>query len=204
MTGDRARPPPDPDELLLTNGHLDTPIDLAAVQSDDALLSQLGPAGILPGDDDAELVRVLLAWRREVETEPMGPLVDTDTAQAVITAARQPRPRHPVLGPVAAAGAVLAIAFAGLGLASQRELPGDRLWPLTQVLYRDYADSVRAAITVRAELDTARVALLGGDTTAAGAALDRAGPLLVSVDPAQGHDQLTAEYAALRAGRTDR
>lgn len=52
-------------------GALVVPVDLAAVQVDDALLDLLGSgARLISGDD--ELARVLIAWRREVLDEPVG------------------------------------------------------------------------------------------------------------------------------------
>src|ERR1700759_2741496 len=77
--------------LDTTAFEVDTPVDLAAVQADDALLSMLGRGvGSIPaGSTDAELARVLTAWRREVDAEPFGDLVAPDTAPTMITAARR-------------------------------------------------------------------------------------------------------------------
>jgi len=50
----------------------------AAVQADDALLD--AP----PEDSDSRLVQALVAWRREVDAEPIGQLVDVDTALALM------------------------------------------------------------------------------------------------------------------------
>ena len=46
-----------------------TPVDLAAVQADDALLNALGRTDVVRDDTDAELARVLVAWRRDIDTE---------------------------------------------------------------------------------------------------------------------------------------
>jgi hypothetical protein len=69
----------------------ETPVDLVAVQADDALLDLLG--GHEPGRslDDAVLARVLMAWRRDGAMEPAGELVDVDTAVRVVQAVRSPR-----------------------------------------------------------------------------------------------------------------
>lgn len=65
----------------------ETPVDLAAVQADDALLDMLGAGQ--PGDEvDRELARVLVVWRRDVDAEPVGEMVDTGTALAVISSGR--------------------------------------------------------------------------------------------------------------------
>jgi len=57
--------------------------DLAAVQADDALLDELG---IDPTSSDADVARVLLAWRRDVDAESIPTLVDVDTALALVRA----------------------------------------------------------------------------------------------------------------------
>ena len=102
------------------------PADLGAVQADDVLLDFLG-SGATPGDASDDLARVLAAWRREVHAEPIRELVDTTTALAVIRAACQPAPRrNPVFGSIAAAAAVLVIAFTGVGLVAKQAQPGDQ------------------------------------------------------------------------------
>ena len=57
--------------------------DFAAVQADDALLDELG---IDPTSSDADVARVLLAWRRDVDAESIPTLVDVDTALALVRA----------------------------------------------------------------------------------------------------------------------
>ncbi len=65
------------------SGPLDLPADLAAVQADDALLDALGDD---PTPSDADVARVLLAWRRDVDAESIPTLVDVDTALALVRA----------------------------------------------------------------------------------------------------------------------
>lgn len=175
------------------NEPVDTPLDLAAVQADDALLDMLSSAGPAPGDADAELARVLLAWRANVETEPIPELVSTDAALTVIAGARR-RPaarRHPVLGPVAAAAAVLVITFFGVSLGAKSAEPGDQLWPLTKVLYSDYARSVQAAVDVQDKLDKARSALQQRRPEQARELLDSAQQQLGAVDDSEREAELT-------------
>lgn len=104
---------------------------LAAVQSDDALLDMLGSAVVVTDD---ELSRVLYAWRRDVDAEPIGVLVALDTAVAVIEA-NKPAQRLRPFGAVTAVFAVLIIAFCALCLAAVDAHPGEWLWPLHQFLY---------------------------------------------------------------------
>jgi hypothetical protein len=174
------------------------PADLAAVQADDTLLDLLG-SGCLPGDDSDELTRVLAAWRREVHATPVRELVDTNTALGVIRAAAR-RPvgrRNPVFGSMAAAAAVLVIAFAGVGLVAKQAQPGDQLWGVTQVLYSDYARSVETAATVRTELNDARTALQENKPERAKASLQRVRQQLPVIGDTEGRAGLTTEHRAL-------
>ncbi|MGH3910112.1 MAG: anti-sigma-D factor RsdA [Pseudonocardiaceae bacterium] len=179
----------------------ETPVDLAAVQADDALLDMLAGAEVARGDADAELAQVLVAWRRDVDTEPIGAeLVDTDTAVAAIRAGRKPAARrHPVLGPVAAAAAVLVIAFSGVGLVAKSAEPGDQLFGLTKVLYSDYARSVETAQRVDTELEVIEKELAEGKTSPAQAkeSLERVQQQLAVIAEAEGHTRLAAKHDLL-------
>ena len=182
-----------------TNGDPhEMPVDLAAVQADDALLDLIGRAGHTPSDTDDELTRVLAAWRREVHTEPFAELVDTNTALEMIRAVRQPVPRgNPVFSSIAAAAAVLVIAFSAVGLVAKSAQPGDHLWPVTQVLYGDYARSVETAAAVRTELNEAKTALSEGNPERARASLQRVQKQLPVIGEAEGRTDLTARHRQL-------
>jgi len=152
---DRERPDrqsdPEPQPFLtdLTASEAEFAADLSAVQADDALLDALGGSdpGIADGLGEQELNELLLAWRRDIDSEPLAELVDLDTAVTTVKTAAlaqrhgQRARRHRFLVPVAAAAAVLAIAFTGTGLAARDAQPGDTLWGLTKVLYADHARS---------------------------------------------------------------
>ena len=174
------------------------PVDLAAVQADDALLDLIGRGGHAPADADEELTRVLVAWRHEVHAEPFGELVDTNRALEVIHSACQPvRGRNPLFGSIAVAAAVLVIAFSSVGLVAKAAQPGDPLWGVTQVLYRDYARSVETAAVVRTELNEARTALKAGDPDRARASLQRVQTQLPTIGEGEGRTDLTARHRQL-------
>jgi hypothetical protein len=174
------------------------PVDLAAVQADDALLDLIGQAECPPTDADDELTRVLAAWRREVRATPFAELVDTNTAVAVIRAAGRPAPRrNPVFGSIAAAVAALVIGFSAVGLVAKSAQPGDRLWGVTQVLYSDYARSVETAAAVRTELNEAKTALKEGNPERARASLQRVQKQLPVIGEAEGRTDLTARHRQL-------
>lgn len=80
------------------------PADLVAVQADDAMLDALR-LGVIAGDDP--VVGALIGWRGEVDSEPMHPLLDTDTAQAIILRVRRsPRRRSCMMGLVILGGVI--------------------------------------------------------------------------------------------------
>lgn len=195
----------DSDDALdhLTVDEFDEPIsstdlDLAALRSDDALLTALGNANSSGAATEPELNALLLSWRRDVDDEPMPMLVDTETAMHTIFAAKHRNRRRPrYLVPLASAAAVLVIVFTGVGLAARDAQPGDALWGLTQVLYADHARSILAADTVRTELSHASAALHEGHYSAARTALAQAQQTLPSVNNEDGQAVLQAQQQNL-------
>jgi hypothetical protein len=184
----------------------DEAIDLALVHADDEYLDLLGGAklddrdGILGEFGDAQLTELLMTWRRDVDAEPMGDLVDQKLATVTVHAARMRKKRRPrMLVPIAAAAAVLAIAFAGVGLAARGAQPGDTLWALTKVLYAEHARSVEAAQAVKADLREAQVALTEGNVAEAKSKLEDAHAALPTVSSEDGKTDLEAQHASLVA-----
>ena len=187
--------------------------DLAMVHADDEFLDRLGGLNLrldagdldseladLDGFGDDQLSELLLSWRRDVESEPVGELVEPKLAAMTVQAARIRRKRRPrLLVPVAAAAAVLAISFAGMGLAARDAQPGDTLWALTKVLYADHARSVEAAEAVKADLREAKVALTEGDVAEAKSKLEDAHAQLPTVTPEDGKSDLEEQHASLVA-----
>lgn len=184
----------------------DEAIDLALVHADDEYLDMLAGVALdsrdapLDGFGDDQLTELLMTWRREVDAEPIGDVVDTKLATVTVHAARMQRKRRPrLLVPIAAAAAVLAIAFAGIGLAARDAQPGDTLWALTKVLYADHARSVEAAQAVKDDLREAKAALTEGDIDVAKSKLDDAHAALPTVLPDDGRNELKAEHESLMA-----
>lgn len=168
--------------------------DLAAIAADDALLDALGgadPAVSGPLAED-KLNALLLAWRRDVDAHPIGEVVDIQAAAHAISVGQRPAHRSRLLVPLASAAAVLAIAFAAVGVAAHAAKPGDALWGLTRVLYADHANSVEAAASVRSELDKATIALQSGRIADAQTALAKANAVLPSVAVEDGRPALHA------------
>ncbi len=191
------------DPLDAVNGFdlgADVPVDLGAVRADDALLDALG--GGNPDLNSAlaghELSALLLSWRRDVDSEPFGELVDTETAaQTVLDARRAGRRRPRLLVPLATAAAVLAIAFTGVSLAARDARPGDALWGLTQMLYTDHAHSIEAVVAVESDLNAARSALSQGRIGDARSALANAQSSLPLVSTEDGRSDLSKTHQSL-------
>ncbi|TDV41345.1 anti-sigma-D factor RsdA [Actinophytocola oryzae] len=185
----------------------DEAIDLALVHADDEYLDMLAGVGLddqdrgLGGFGDDQLTELLIAWRRDVDAAPIDEgLVDTKLATVTVHAARMRRKSRPrLLVPVAAAAAVLAIAFAGFGMAARDAQPGDTLWALTKVLYADHARSVEAAQAVKDDLREAKAALTEGNIDVAKSKLEDAHAALPTVLPDDGKNDLLAQHASLMA-----
>jgi anti-sigma-D factor RsdA-like protein len=181
--------------------------DLSAVQADDALLDALGGSdpALADGLGDQELNALLVAWRRDIDSEPLAELVDVDTAvRTVSTAVLAKRHsssgrRRRLLVPVAVAAAVLAIAFTGTGLAARSAEPGDTLWGLAKVLYSDHTRSVEAAANAKLDLEKANLALAGGNLDAARQALQDAQAALSQVSDEDNRNQLMEQHRQLAA-----
>ncbi|GAA1023119.1 MULTISPECIES: anti-sigma-D factor RsdA [Amycolatopsis] len=181
--------------------------DLTAIQADDALLDALGgtdPA-VADGLGDQELNALLLAWRRDIDSEPLAELVDVDTAVTTVRTATLARKyqsrgrRRRYLVPVAAACAAAAIAFTGTGLAARDAQPGDTLWGLTKVLYADHARSVEAAAAAKLDLEKANLALADNRLADARRALADAQAALTQVTDADNRNQLLQQHRELAA-----
>jgi hypothetical protein len=104
-----------------------------------------------------------------------------------------------LLVPLAAAAAVLSIAFTGVSVVAMHARPGDTLWPLATVLYSDHARSVKAAASAQYELNTASSAMRAGRVSDARAALQRASEALGKVSVEDGLSELAAKHDTLRA-----
>lgn len=182
----------------------DEAIDLALVHADDEYLDMLSGARLDDGEldeiGDDQLSRLLMSWRQDVDSEPIDELVDTKLATVTVHAARMQRKRRPrLLVPIAAAAAVLAIAFAGVGLAARDAQPGDTLWALTKVLYAEHARSIEAAQAVKNDLREAKAALTEGNIEVAKSKLEAAHEMLPTVLPDDGQSDLVDEHASLLA-----
>lgn len=200
----------EPDDVFgsgLSSSEAEFAADLSAVQADDALLDALGGSdpALADGLGDQELNALLVAWRRDIDSEPLAELVDVDTAVRTVTTAGLAKQhassgrRRRLLVPIAVAAAVLAIAFTGTGLAARSAEPGDTLWGLAKVLYSDHTRSVEAAANAKLDLEKANLAIAGGNLDAAREALDAAQAALSQVSDEDNKGQLMEQHRQLAA-----
>ncbi|GAC48690.1 anti-sigma-D factor RsdA [Gordonia aichiensis] len=155
------------------------PVDISAVQFDDAFIDALSHDVPTPTRDDAEyeLAGLLSAWRHEslADPLPLGPSV-ADVENAI--AAERPRAKTRTvvrtLRIVAGAAAVAVVAAAGLTVMSQGSEPGDPLWNVKKVVFAEAASETQAAYDVRTNLEKAEAELAAGNTPAAESLISRA------------------------------
>lgn len=198
-----VHPFPEPHERVDRMGHNlrepDEPIDLAAVQADDELISALStgmavPAGRTYHADD-QVVALLSAWRAEVVADPIPDLLDVDTAVAAVRAGSSAKRRTPSakarhLAPAAAAAALLVLVGGGVSIGSATAQPDSALWPVSEMLFSERAASVQAAVRVSTKIESAKQALNEGEPDVAVAELAQARQDLGAVRPQEGQVQL--------------
>jgi hypothetical protein len=193
------------DPLAAEAAEAGEPVDMAQVRADDAFIETLTNAANTANANraadplDERMASLLLSWRDEVGSKPAGPVIDLETAMAAIRNAPRPQAGRQLFGPLAAAAAVLVIAFTGIGLAARDAVPGTPLFGVTKILYSDKAKSVEAAVAVRSKLDAASQALSSGRVDEAQAAMIQVQKELPGVAPEDGKGDLVAKYDQLNA-----
>jgi hypothetical protein len=161
----------------LSRDEFGEPADVFAVTRDDELLDWLGALDLdaepapPPAQDpaDAELIEMLLAWRRSVTTN-----ASELAPQPPPRGADAPGRRHAGrLRRVPVMSAVLAVLMVcvGLGVTVQDASPGDPLWGVSKALNSGRAASIESTAQTRRYLDVAHTELVLGHHAAAAAAL---------------------------------
>jgi hypothetical protein len=190
--------------------------DIVDVHADDALLDALGrhpwsargrrrdtnPAArseqvpdvvrerLFDHPDDRRLLDLFVTWRSGLERLPQPAPPCPEQAAAVISASARRRTLNSMIG-VAAAICALLVGSAAIGARTAH--PGDVLWPVTQALWSDRADSVVAGNTARQALGQARTALGAGLTSEARSQLDIVSTALPKVAERDGHRVIEAD-----------
>lgn len=169
------------------------------MHDDDRLLDRLGAGrGALftvDGHHGADqTTRLLAAWRREMQPAALPRPIAVGVADRALRRASGRGSLRPMLAVVAAI-TLLLMAAATIGARTAR--PGDTLWPLTQVMWHDRADSVLAGEAARQSLNRARAALADGDAGQAIVALTAAAANMGKVQDLDGRTELKAVYNEL-------
>jgi hypothetical protein len=155
--------------------------DLTRLAEDDRLLDALGRGERPDGDD--QVATLLGEWRAALpETCPMP--------------VRPPRRR--IRRSLVAAALVL-IAGGGVAAAAEDAEPDSPLWPVTQVLYGDLADSRAARHATDEAVRVATTEIESGHYDRATELLDRADALVAEVDEPATAEHLRNRIAAVRA-----
>jgi hypothetical protein len=193
-------------------------VDLAAVIGDDALLDALGrhrraaqsspgstpvaaslaggkidgprPTPLSPHPAEPELTDLFATWRAAIDADPVP---EPPSVDSVVLALRQQSRRRSLRPMLGVAVAICALLVGSTAIGSRTARPGDMLWPVTQVLWSDRADSVVAGDTTRVALGQARMALDAGLTGEARSALVVASTVLPRVAERDGHQNLKAD-----------
>ena len=138
---------------------------------------------------DRRLVEALLSWRREIESDPVVPAAPDPVPGAEMDSAagcaRRRGFRVPLVSVLAAAVVIIFTAVAAYGAA-----PDEALFTVTEVLYSQHAESVRAAHDVGVAQTEARAAMAAGRPHDADAALHAAASLMPRVQGQDGQTEL--------------
>ncbi|MDV2474768.1 anti-sigma-D factor RsdA [Rhodococcus zopfii] len=164
-----------------------TPVDIAAVRRDDALIDAISGDGPVTteSDEEYELATLLAGWRAEILAEPLpaGPELDEIVAavnreigarDAMANSRTRSRTQLRLLRPIAGAAALVAVAVGGAAAVSYGAEPGDPLWGVKEVVFSEQAQSTVARIDTTSSLEQAERAIAVGDTAVAKELLESA------------------------------
>ncbi|WP_068154362.1 anti-sigma-D factor RsdA [Rhodococcus phenolicus] len=157
-----------------------TPVDIAAVRRDDALIDAISGDGPVTteSDEEYELATLLAGWRAEILAEPLpaGPELDEIVAavnreigarDALTNSRTRSRTQLRLLRPIAGAAALVAVAVGTAAAVSYSAEPGDPLWGVKEVVFSEQAQSTVARIDTTSSLEQAERAIAAGDTAGA-------------------------------------
>lgn len=185
----------------------DTPLDLPAIQADDALLTALGADNLFGTsadaagtdhqlDSDQRVVRLLKDWRGEIGATPLPAPLDLPLAVELVQHA--PAPRRSLKPMLAVAAAIAGLLLGSAAIGARSATPDSFLWPVTKMLWADRADSVEAGIDAREGIQQAEAALIAGHPEVAETALDYVTEVITRVEERDGRATLESDYHDIR------
>lgn len=150
-----------------------------------------------PTDSDARVAAMLRAWQQEIDSVPMPPPIDLQAATAVVRAA--PLRRRAMRPMIAVACAITGLLVGSAAIGARSATPENVLWPVTQMLWGDRADSVLAAIDVRKGIAEASRALVADNPDGAEVALDYVTSVITRVEPRDGRTTLESDLSNMQS-----
>ena len=169
------------------------PLELAAVQRDDALLDRVALRLPIAGGTDPVAV-LLTGWVADICDEEGSP--PAEVIRPVGPSARRRSSRPAIVGLIAAA---VLVSVSGVAVAATRASPGSVLWPVTRMVASHHAHSMLARERVLRSLAVAQRQAAQGNAAAARVNLDEARSRVDEVQPVDGKSSLQARLAALQA-----
>jgi hypothetical protein len=184
---------------------VNAPLELGAVQRDDALLDRMGQRQ-QDGDRTDLVTALLVGWRTDItdgdappEVAATEPSDDSETASAPAKPARAGASgRRRSARPLVLGVGLVAVLLSATGVAAARATPGSVLWPVTRVVASRHAHSVMAREHVLESLAAARRQAGRGNAAAARASLDDARNRVDEVQPGDGKSNLETRVADLQ------
>lgn len=174
---------------------VEAPIDIAAVQRDDALIDAIVNGELF--DDDNDIAALLSSWRADIVDEPLPAGPDIDEVLAAIhqeIGAKRTRDRSSrvlrIVRPLAGVAAAVALVGGGMTVLSYNAEPGDPLWNVKQVVFSDAADSTVANIDTSTYLHEAEQLIQSGRPDEAKIQLAEASSRASDVNDTAAHDEL--------------
>ncbi|MGL4305720.1 MAG: anti-sigma-D factor RsdA [Mycobacteriaceae bacterium] len=170
-------------DVASADTHVDSPVDFAAVQSDDALINAIAGDGSVQAATsvDYELASLLAGWRGELLSTPtpISPTLDEvcvalDGGFIDDELVAKPVRRALRIGftqVLAGAAAVVAVAIGGLTIFTYDAQPGDALFGVKQAIFGDQARSDQILVAARTDLAEAERRIAAGDKQSAQALL---------------------------------
>lgn len=176
--------------------------DVHAIVGDDVLLDRIGSGDPVP--DAMRIESLLQQWREEclldLPPAPTGRLLRraANWNRRSDAPARDAERRSPWQAATGIAASIVLL-LAGTTVAGSRTAhPGDVLWPVTQLLWSDRADSVVAEQAAILAMEQARRAIEQGDLDLARQMLATVADHLPHIRPQDGHDRLQADLDTAR------
>ena len=144
---------------------------------------------------DARLTELLQSWRHEIIDPPLPAPIDAEVAVTIVR--NSPARKRSIRPMIAVAAAIAGLLLGSAAIGARSATPDSVLWPVTQLLWGDRADSVLAGIDARQGINRAREALQADHPEAALTALDHVTSVITRVSDRDGRETLESDYQSV-------